>query len=102
MFKFIKALMIMLVATSAFAEPAHMVCRDKFDTTVSITINVEARTISSSGVPATNVFFTAASATFDIGNYKHMLDRVSGVLYVEKQNGKTLSPFHCVRSAPLF
>lgn len=102
MFKFIKASMIMLVATSTFAETTHMVCRDKFDASVSITIDVEERTISSSGVPATNVFFTAGTATFDIGNYKHMLDRVSGVLYVEKQDGKTLSPFHCVRSAPLF
>lgn len=102
MFKFIYASMFMLLATSALADTVHMVCRDKFDATVSLSIDAKAHKISASGVPATNVFFTAASASFDIGNYKHLLDRVSGVLYVEKQDGKSLNPFHCKRSTPLF
>jgi hypothetical protein len=101
MFKFINATMLMLVATFAFADTVHMVCRDKFDATVSLTIDAKAQKISASGVPATNVLFTEASATFDVGNYTHTLDRVSGVLYVE-QDRKTLSPFHCRRSTPLF
>ncbi|MBP6203717.1 MAG: hypothetical protein KA435_11785 [Azonexus sp.] len=53
MFKFINASMLMLVATFAFADTVHMVCRDKFDATVSLTIDAQARKISASGVPAT-------------------------------------------------
>jgi hypothetical protein len=102
MLKRVMSIVIFLVTTSAYAETVLLVCRDKFDATVSLAINADARTVSIGGVPAINVFFTPSTASFEAGSYKHMLDRVSGVMYVEKKNSKELSPFHCKLSAPLF